>query len=340
MKPLAKGLLIGCGTIVLLGLAAIGATVWYVRAHGDELMAKGRAVMEEGMRTAGCRFAFEPLLVHWSGSVASGFERGVAGAKNGSFMLDGLRVGLDLCRKGVAGSLCFAPLNKAALRAGGMQHADELHYFCEKLNFTGPSVEFNVLESLWTSRVTSHVPLKDVSGLLTRDGIAEGVALLTRGLEGDPPCPRHARPVLLPPRGGRVEVVPAEPGRDLVPQRPVTERAGPERVADALRRALVEQREGGVVPAAEPIDVPLHLDDQPVDARVALRAADLLRGRGRGRRGGQDDRHQRQGQGAHPGSGPLYARNPGVGSVRCRIRTPRPPRTPARSSRARSGRTR
>src|ERR1044072_6685077 len=98
-------------------------------------------------------------------------------------MLAGLAYALQLCQSGIADAMCFAPLNRGALRAGGMRHADELHYFCEKLAFAGPSVEFNVLESLWTSRVTSHVPLKDVSGLLTREGIAEGVALLTRGLK-------------------------------------------------------------------------------------------------------------------------------------------------------------
>ena len=29
-----------------------------------------------------------------------------------------------------ADAICFAPLNKAALRAGGMAHPDELHFFC------------------------------------------------------------------------------------------------------------------------------------------------------------------------------------------------------------------
>ena len=83
----------------------------------------------------------------------------------------------------MADALCFAPLNKGALRAGGMNHPDELHWFAEVLAFTGPCVEFNVLEGLWTSRVTSHVPLKDVAGMLTVDGVADGVGLLYRGLQ-------------------------------------------------------------------------------------------------------------------------------------------------------------
>jgi 4-hydroxythreonine-4-phosphate dehydrogenase len=136
-------------------------------------------------------------------------------------MLAGLALGLAMCEQGEADAMCFAPLNKAALRAGGMRHADELHYFCEKLRFTGPSVEFNVLESLWTSRVTSHVPLKDVSALLTREGIAQGIALLTRGLRSSGVAqPRIAVCGLNPHNGdngafGREEIDVIAPGVEL-----------------------------------------------------------------------------------------------------------------------------
>ena len=137
-----------------------------------------RSVIEDGLQVAGAKVDVGPLLVDWPYANATGFARGEVSQKNGEYMLAGLALGVAMCKEGIADAMCFAPLNKAALRAGGMRHADELHYFCEKLAFTGPSVEFNVLESLWTSRVTSHVPLKDVSGLLTRDGIADGIALL------------------------------------------------------------------------------------------------------------------------------------------------------------------
>jgi 4-hydroxythreonine-4-phosphate dehydrogenase len=141
-----------------------------------------RSVIDDGLRVANVRLDVQPQLADWPHLSSTGFARGEVSQKSGEYMLAGLALGVDLCRRGMADAMCFAPLNKAALRAGGMRHADELHYFCELLQFSGPSVEFNVLESLWTSRVTSHVPLKDVSGLLTREGIAEGVALLTRGL--------------------------------------------------------------------------------------------------------------------------------------------------------------
>jgi 4-hydroxy-L-threonine phosphate dehydrogenase PdxA len=197
----------------------------------DILLVGARDVVDAGMRAAGSEFAYErgpavrspamPRLVDWEHVDATGFAQGEVAARNGAYMLAGLSCGVDLVRRGVADALCFAPLNKAALRAGGMKHADELHYFCELLDFTGPCVEFNVLDTLWTSRVTSHVPLKDVSGLITREGVAEGVALLTRGLKaGGVAAPRIAVCGLNPHNGdngafGREEMDTIEPGVEL-----------------------------------------------------------------------------------------------------------------------------
>jgi 4-hydroxy-L-threonine phosphate dehydrogenase PdxA len=165
-------------------------------ARANLLVVTGRPVLEDAVSVTGQPFAFTagdaraargrdldvPMLVDWVGADAGGFERGVAGERNGRYMLDGLRAALELCRGGAADAICFAPLNKAALRAGGMGHPDELHYFCEVLDFHGPCVEFNVLEDLWTSRVTSHVPLREVSALITAEKVAEGIELLIGGL--------------------------------------------------------------------------------------------------------------------------------------------------------------
>lgn len=193
MKPtiaLFTGDPAGIGPELVGKLLADGAA----QREAHILLIGAESVVADGMRAANARFDYtrgaaergvdSVRLVEWPRIDETGFVRGDVSAKNGEYMLAGLALGLELCERGVADAMCFAPLNKAALRAGGMRHADELHYFCERLNFTGPSVEFNVLESLWTSRVTSHVPLKDVSGLLTREGIADGIGLLTRGLRG------------------------------------------------------------------------------------------------------------------------------------------------------------
>ncbi|MDQ3026166.1 MAG: 4-hydroxythreonine-4-phosphate dehydrogenase PdxA [Pseudomonadota bacterium] len=182
----------GIGPELVARLLADDATA----KRANIVLIGSRGILHEGMRTAGCHYAFDegeaesargrdlerPLLARWPGLEATDFERGVAGAKNGRFMLDGLRFGVALCESGAADALCFAPLNKAALRAGGMDHPDELHWFQEVLKFTGTAVELNVLEGLWTTRVTSHVALSEVSGLLRKEAVAEMVELITTSL--------------------------------------------------------------------------------------------------------------------------------------------------------------
>jgi 4-hydroxy-L-threonine phosphate dehydrogenase PdxA len=64
-----------------------------------------------------------------------------------------------------------------------MDHPDELHWFAEVLDFKGTCVELNVLEGLWTSRVTSHVALADVSRLITKEKVAEMTQLITENLK-------------------------------------------------------------------------------------------------------------------------------------------------------------
>jgi 4-hydroxythreonine-4-phosphate dehydrogenase len=181
--------------------------------------------VEDGMRVASGRFPVDGLLVDSPVRDAGGFARGTVTPEAGRYMLEALRFGIDLCRSGKAGALCFAPLNKAALRAGGMDHPDELHWFCEVLAFKGTAVELNVLENLWTSRVTSHVPLSAVAGLLRKEAVAEMIELITQSLKRSGVAkPRIAVCGLNPHNGdggayGREEIDIIEPGVALAASR-------------------------------------------------------------------------------------------------------------------------
>jgi 4-hydroxy-L-threonine phosphate dehydrogenase PdxA len=124
------------------------------------------------------------VRVHaWAGLDAAPFARGVAAADNGRYMLDALTEGVRLVTQGTAHALCFAPLNKGALRLGGMTQEDEMRWFAELLNHTGTCGELNVLEDLWTSRVTSHVPLREVHALLTPEKVAQAIQIITEALK-------------------------------------------------------------------------------------------------------------------------------------------------------------
>jgi 4-hydroxy-L-threonine phosphate dehydrogenase PdxA len=124
------------------------------------------------------------VKVHeWACLRAPNFELAKISEASGRFMLDALAAGASLVADGQAHALCFAPLNKGALRAGGMTQEDEMRWFAELLSHTGACGELNVLDGLWTSRVTSHVPLSEVSGLLTPEKVAQAIIMISQALK-------------------------------------------------------------------------------------------------------------------------------------------------------------
>ena len=76
----------------------------------------------------------------------------------------------------------FAPLNKHALRLAGMTHEDELRLLQERFDVHGFVSEFNITGALWTSRVTSHVPLREVADAISVDGVVDAVRIVHRYL--------------------------------------------------------------------------------------------------------------------------------------------------------------
>lgn len=81
---------------------------------------------------------------------------------------------------------------------GGNPHKDELHLLAEWLGDTDIS-EINAAAGLFTTRVTSHVPLKDVVALISGDRIFRAIRLLHRTLvRAGVPTPRIAVAALNP----------------------------------------------------------------------------------------------------------------------------------------------
>ncbi len=109
-------------------------------------------------------------------------------------------------------AVCFTPFNKAAMRAAHPGYDDEIGYSAEVLGTSGPASEFNILERLWSARVTSHVPLSAVASLITREAIVDAIRLTDRSLrEADVASPRIAVAGLNPHAGdggnfGREEI--------------------------------------------------------------------------------------------------------------------------------------
>lgn len=104
-------------------------------------------------------------------------------AQCGESVLKILTLCMDATQAGLVDAICFAPLNKHAMKMGGLKHEDELHFFAEYLNVTGYFCEFNTLGTLWTSRISSHIPLKDAYSYLSVDRIRQASALIYNAIQ-------------------------------------------------------------------------------------------------------------------------------------------------------------
>jgi 4-hydroxythreonine-4-phosphate dehydrogenase len=100
----------------------------------------------------------------------------------GQAALQALSTATALARDGAIQGIVFAPLNKHSLRMAGMQEEDELRYMQGMLGVRSFTCEFNITDRLWTSRVTSHVPLKDVAALITEAAVADAVHIIDGAL--------------------------------------------------------------------------------------------------------------------------------------------------------------
>lgn len=153
---------------------------------------------EQGQRSAGRQVATTPLaglaqarartdtrlpaFVAVNSIAAAQVQVGQVGAAGGRSVLQVLDQCMDAALAGEIDAICFAPLNKQAMKLGGLRHEDELHHFAEYLGVQGYFCEFNTLGDLWTSRISSHVPLKDVASYLSQERIAQAAELLYNAL--------------------------------------------------------------------------------------------------------------------------------------------------------------
>jgi 4-hydroxythreonine-4-phosphate dehydrogenase len=86
-----------------------------------------------------------------------------------------------MAQEGIVGAIVKGPSNKESLKLGGNPHDTELPLVAEWLGETEYG-EVNVVGDLFTTRVTSHVPLKNVASLLSPKKILKTVQLMHRVL--------------------------------------------------------------------------------------------------------------------------------------------------------------
>ena len=127
---------------------------------------------------------------------------GKVNPKSGEAVFKTLSFTVDLALGKKIDGFVFAPFNKEAMILGGLPYHSELDFFKEKFNRPNIPGEVNVLDDLWTTRVTSHIGISQVSALITRDNVYNTIrfmdgVLRTFGIKG----PRLAVAALNPHAG-------------------------------------------------------------------------------------------------------------------------------------------
>ena len=89
---------------------------------------------------------------------------------------------LDLAQAGLVDGILFAPFNKAAMTSAGLNAEDEHRYIARYIGFKDYHSEINVLDDLMTTRVTSHIGLKDVASNINENNIMDAIDLADQTL--------------------------------------------------------------------------------------------------------------------------------------------------------------
>lgn len=151
-----------------------------------------RRILEMGARDAGISVEIPDIGPAAIGTVQSralldlghlapeAIHRGVASREGGAFALRNFIRALELAREGTVDAVTFTPFNKQAMRMARDSYDDEIALITEVLGAASDGREFNILESLWNARVTSHIPLKEVSSHLSPESIAQAGRLADR----------------------------------------------------------------------------------------------------------------------------------------------------------------
>ena len=151
-------------------------------------------VLEQGAKDAGAKLSMrtysDPESVDWSREETALIdlgntdprliERGKVSPESGRLAGETLSHMIDLALAGRIDGITFAPLNKAALHAGGWKYNDEHQMFAALTHHEGHFGEMNVLDDWWMSRVTSHVSLRTAIDQIKGERIEAALTLADR----------------------------------------------------------------------------------------------------------------------------------------------------------------
>jgi len=147
-----------------------------------------KAVREFDFQYQSCKTADEALnrkvnVVNvWNEEIP--FELGKATEAGGKFAFLSLEAATQDLAEGKIDVLVTAPISKEAMKMLGFQFPGHTEYLADKAGISD-ALMMMVGENLKVALVSTHIPLKDVAGSLTKEAIFQKIKLLEKSLKVD-----------------------------------------------------------------------------------------------------------------------------------------------------------
>ncbi len=125
----------------------------------------------------------EPVVFHHYDKLQ--YEDVVVGETTAQAGLADYQIGCyaaDLSKKGLMDAFVWAPVNKASIHKAGYHYEGYKAGIADYMGFTERSTEMNTIGDLWTTRVTSHIPISQVASKINEDAILSVLLYFDREL--------------------------------------------------------------------------------------------------------------------------------------------------------------
>ena len=216
MKKPVIGLMLGDATGIGPEISAKLLASGVANGLAHVVVIGDRRVLELGMRDAGIKLGYrvypamdairwpsEPLPMLDLGNIdPARFKRGEPSAESGRLTGETLKFMIDIALAGELDGICFAPLNKGALHAGGWKYHDEHQMFAKLTAHDGFFGEMNVIKEFSTFRVTSHVALREAVNMVSAERIESAIRLADETLRAAGPARPRIGVAALNPHSG------------------------------------------------------------------------------------------------------------------------------------------
>ncbi len=181
----------GIGPDLILRLAqAPRAHQWIVVADPDLLQDRARALdLPLQLKLCEDRDLSQPpegdpagQLRVWPVSAAAPIEPGRLDPDNAPYVLATLEAAVDGCLQGRFDALVTGPVHKGVINDAGVPFSGHTEFLCERTRAPGVLMVL-MADALRVALVTTHVPLAQVPGLITRPRVQETLQRLIDGLQ-------------------------------------------------------------------------------------------------------------------------------------------------------------